>query len=55
MFGWAITFLIVAIVAGIFGFTGIAGTATGIAKILFVVGLVVFLAMLVLGRRPPTL
>ncbi|MCA1979832.1 MAG: DUF1328 domain-containing protein [Thiobacillus sp.] len=55
MFGWAITFLIVAIVAGIFGFAGIAGTATWIAKILFVVGLVVFLAMLVAGRRPPSL
>mgnify|MGYP000847711124 FL=1 len=54
MFGWAITFLIVAIVAGIFGFAGIAGTATWIAKILFVVGLVVFLAMLVVGKRPPT-
>ncbi len=54
MFGWAITFLIVAIVAGIFGSAGIAGTATWIAKILFVVGLVVFLAMLVVGKRPPT-
>lgn len=54
MFGWAITFLLVAIVAGIFGFAGVAGTATWIAKILFVVGLVVFLAMLVAGRRPPT-
>jgi len=54
MFGWAITFLIVAIVAGIFGFAGIAGTATWIAKILFVVGLAVFLVLLVTGRRPPT-
>jgi uncharacterized membrane protein YtjA (UPF0391 family) len=54
MFGWAVTFLVVAIVAGIFGFAGIAGTATSIAKILFVVGLVVFLAMLIVGRRPPT-
>ncbi|MGB9129253.1 MAG: DUF1328 domain-containing protein [Thiobacillus sp.] len=54
MFGWAITFLIVAIVAGIFGFAGIAGTTTWIAKVLFVVGLVVFLLLLVTGRRPPT-
>lgn len=53
MFGWAVTFLIVAIVAGIFGFAGIAGTATLIAKVLFVVGLVVFLALLVTGRSPP--
>lgn len=54
MFGWAITFLIVAIVAGVFGFAGVAGTAAGIAKIVFAVGLIVFLAMLLLGRRPPT-
>jgi uncharacterized membrane protein YtjA (UPF0391 family) len=54
MFGWAITFLIVAIVAGIFGFAGIAGTAAWIAKVLFVVGLVVFLVLLLTGRRPPT-
>jgi uncharacterized membrane protein YtjA (UPF0391 family) len=54
MFGWAVTFLVIAIVTGIFGFAGIAGTATWIAKILFVVGVVVFLAILVAGRRPPT-
>jgi uncharacterized membrane protein YtjA (UPF0391 family) len=55
MFGWAITFLIVAIIAGIFGFAGVAGTAAWIAKILFAVGLVMFLALLAAGRRPPTL
>ena len=55
MFGWAVTFLIVAISAGIFGFAGLAGTAAWIAKVLFVVGLVVFLALLVSGRRPPAL
>jgi uncharacterized membrane protein YtjA (UPF0391 family) len=54
MFGWAISFLIVAIIAGVFGFAGIAGTAAWIAKILFVVGLAVFLVLLLTGRRPPT-
>ncbi|HEY9146028.1 MAG TPA: DUF1328 domain-containing protein [Thiobacillus sp.] len=54
MFGWAITFLIVAIIAGIFGFAGVAGTAAWIAKVLFVVGLAVFLVMLATGRQPPT-
>jgi len=54
MFGWAVTFLIIAIVAGIFGFAGIASPATWIAKVLFAVGLVVFLVLLVTGRRPPT-
>lgn len=53
MFGWAITFLIVAIVAGIFGFAGAAGTAAWIAKALFAIGLVVFLALLAAGRRRP--
>jgi len=53
MFGWAVLFLVVAIIAGVFGFSGIVGTAAGIAKVLFVVGLVVFLALLVTGRRAP--
>lgn len=55
MFGWAISFLIIAIVAGIFGFSGIAGTAVGVAKILFVVGLLMFLILLLSGRRTPPL
>ncbi len=54
MFGWAVTFLVIAIIAGVFGFAGIASTATWIARILFIVGLVVFLGLLVAGRRPPT-
>ena len=35
MLRWAILFLIVGLVAGALGFTGIAGVATGIARILF--------------------
>jgi uncharacterized membrane protein YtjA (UPF0391 family) len=50
MLSWAITFLIIAIVA-VLGFGGIAGTATGIAKILFVVFLVMFIASFFFGRR----
>ncbi|SME95727.1 DUF1328 domain-containing protein [Pseudobacteriovorax antillogorgiicola] len=42
MFSWALGFLLLAIVAGVFGFGGIAGTAAGFAKILFVVGLALF-------------
>lgn len=53
MFSWAITFLIIALVAAIFGFTGIAGTATHIAWILFVVGLILTIVFALLGRRPP--
>ena len=52
MLSWAITFLIIAIIAAVLGFGGIAGTATGIAKILFVVFLVMFIVSFIMGRRP---
>ena len=52
MFNWALTFLIVAIVAAVFGFSGIAGTATNIAWILFVVGLILAVVFALTGRRP---
>lgn len=51
MLRWAILFLIVAIIAGVFGFGGIAAAATDIARLLFVVFLVLFLIALVVGRR----
>jgi uncharacterized membrane protein YtjA (UPF0391 family) len=58
MLGWAIFFFIVAIIAAAFGFGGIAGTAAGIAQLLFVVFVVLFAASLVValvrGKRPPT-
>lgn len=51
MLRWAIIFLVVALVAALFGFTTVAGTAYGAAKILFVVFLILFLVSLVLGYR----
>lgn len=51
MIGWAATFLIVALVAAVLGFTGIAGVATNIAWILFVVGLILAIVFALLGRR----
>jgi len=53
MFGWAVTFLIVAIVAGLLGFTGVVGLAVEIAWILFIVGLILLVVGFVMGRRPP--
>src|SRR4029453_6701938 len=53
MFSWAVVFFIIAIVAGLFGFVGIAGTATHIAWVLFVIGLILAIVFMVLGRRPP--
>lgn len=55
MLGWAVTFLIVALVAAFLGFTGIAGTAVWIAKVLFVVFLALFIFAVVFRRRPPML
>jgi uncharacterized membrane protein YtjA (UPF0391 family) len=42
MLRWALGFLLVAILAGICGFGGIAGAATDIARLLFFVFLVLF-------------
>ena len=47
MLYWAVIFLIVAIVAGIFGFGRISEAATSIAKILFVIFLILFAISLV--------
>jgi len=52
MLGWALAFLIIGLLAAVFGFTGIAGTATNIAWILFVVGIVLAIVFAVIGRRP---
>ena len=55
MLGWALTFLIVALVAAVLGFGGIAGFAMEAAKIVFFVAIVLFLISalvgLVRGRR----
>lgn len=48
MLGWALTFLVVALIAGLLGFTSIAGAAMGVAKILFFVFLVLFLVSIVM-------
>lgn len=57
MLGLAFTFLIIAIIAAVFGFGGIATTAVGIAKILSIVFLLLFLVAAIShaiqGRYPP--
>jgi len=56
MLRYAVIFLIIAIVAAIFGFGGVASAASGIAVILFWVFLAVFFVSLIIGiaggRRP---
>lgn len=49
MLKWAATFFVIAIIAAVFGFGGIAGGAIEIAKILFYIFVVVFLVTLVMG------
>ena len=45
----AFMFLVVALIAALFGFTGIAGAAVGIAKFLFFLFIAICLAFLILG------
>jgi len=57
MLYWSLVFLVIALVAAFFGFTGVYAAAVGIAKILFFVFLVLFLVSLLAGgtwwgRRP---
>ena len=49
MLRWALTFFIIAIIAALFGFGGIAATASGIAQILFYIFLVLFIIALIFG------
>ena len=49
MLRWAILFLILGLIAGALGFTGVAGASIAIAKVLFFIFIAIFLAMLILG------
>lgn len=49
MLYWTLIFLVIALVAGLFGFGGIASASAGIAKILFTIFLVLFLVSLIFG------
>jgi uncharacterized membrane protein YtjA (UPF0391 family) len=51
MISWAVTFLIIAIVAALLGFSGVAGAAVNIAWTLAIVGIIVALVFMVMGRR----
>lgn len=49
MIKWAIIFAIIGVVAGILGFSGIAGGAFGIAKFLFWAAVIIAVLLFVLG------
>jgi uncharacterized membrane protein YtjA (UPF0391 family) len=50
MLNWAVTFFMIAIIAGVLGFTNISGSALDIAKIMFVVFLILAVVSFVFGR-----
>jgi uncharacterized membrane protein YtjA (UPF0391 family) len=49
MLGWVVTFLIIALIAGILGFGGIAGASIEIAEVIFFIAVVLFLISAVVG------
>jgi uncharacterized membrane protein YtjA (UPF0391 family) len=49
MLKWAAVFLLIAIVAGIFGFTGVEEASATIARVLFGIFLVLFLGAIFIG------
>ena len=49
MLSWVVTFLVIALIAGILGFGGLAGASIEIAKIIFFIALVLFLVSAVVG------
>jgi uncharacterized membrane protein YtjA (UPF0391 family) len=53
MLYWAAVFFVIALLAAIFGFGGLAASAAGVAKILFFVFLVLALVSFLFGRRSP--
>jgi uncharacterized membrane protein YtjA (UPF0391 family) len=53
MLYWAAVFFIIALVAALFGFGGLAAGAVGIAKVLFFVFLILAVVSLIFGRRAP--
>lgn len=52
MISWAITFFVIALIAAVLGFSGIAGTAVNIAWALAVIGIILAVVFAVMGRRP---
>jgi uncharacterized membrane protein YtjA (UPF0391 family) len=49
MLKWARIFFVISLIAGVFGFTGIAAGAQSIAKVLFFIALAIFLIVLIFG------
>lgn len=49
MLKWAIIFFVISLIAGFFGFSGVASGAKSIAKVLFFIAVAIFLVVLIFG------
>ena len=49
MLSWVVTFLVIALIAGVLGFGGVAGVSIEIAKTIFFIAIVLFLVSAVIG------
>ncbi|HJU06392.1 MAG TPA: DUF1328 domain-containing protein [Nitrospiraceae bacterium] len=53
MLHYALIFLVVGLIAAALGLSGVAGVATQISWVLFVIGIILLLVHLLKGRTPP--
>jgi uncharacterized membrane protein YtjA (UPF0391 family) len=53
MLRWALLFLVIALIAGVFGFWNLEGTAMWIARVLCFLFLAIFVVSLLVGTRAP--
>ena len=49
MLKWALIFFLISVLAGVFGFSGIAAGTAAIAKVLFFIAVALFVIFLILG------
>jgi len=49
MIKWAIIFAVIGLIAGVLGFSGMAGAAMGIAQFLFWAGIIIAVILFILG------
>lgn len=49
MLSWVVTFLVIALIAGLLGFGGVAGASIEIAKVIFFIAVVLFIVSAVIS------
>jgi uncharacterized membrane protein YtjA (UPF0391 family) len=53
MLQWALTFFVIALIAALLGFSGVAGMSAEIGWIFVVVAVIFLIVGVLAGRRPP--